>query len=465
MGSDLESSKEEKEQEIKAEQNKQIQGFVIDYIKDLFQIRAGTDQQGTIDYIKEAAEFKGISVWTLIFAIFIASIGLNTNSTAVIIGAMLISPLMGPIMGVGLSLAIFDFELLKKSARNFLVMTVISISTSSFYFTISPLTEADSELLARTYPTVYDVLIALFGGLTGIVASSRKNRISNAIPGVAIATALMPPLCTAGFGIANGIPKYFAGALYLYLINSVFICVSTWLIVNYLRFRSVEYVNQNTRKRIHRYIYIISFIIIVPSVYLGYDVISQSNYRKNAKLFIQGNFSLEKTRILTTDIIRTPRRKAIEVTLIGEPLSVELISHIKSKLPQYNLEGTELIIIQNDDNGRSKSDSIANKNEILNNLQSKDDKISFLESELNNLQDREKIIQNVAKEVNILFPEIESISFGDLLVQNTNDFSSSKKPGILVKWKKKISKIQEKRLELYLKARLRLDDLELYSDN
>ncbi|WCL49148.1 DUF389 domain-containing protein [Leptospira sp. GIMC2001] len=445
-------------------QKKEIQILVFDYIRDLFQIKLGTDQKGTIEYITSAAEFKGISVWTLIFAIFIASIGLNTNSTAVIIGAMLISPLMGPIMGIGLSLGIYDFDLLKKSFRNFLVMTVISICTSTLYFFISPLTEADSELLARTYPTIYDVLIALFGGLTGIVASSRKNRMSNAIPGVAIATALMPPLCTAGFGIANGNPKYFAGALYLYIINSVFICVSTWFIVSYLGFRSVEYVNQETKKRIQKYIYIISFTIIIPSIYMAYDVISQSNFRKNANQFIQSNFNLPKTKILTTNIVRNPRNKSIDVTLIGEPISEELIGHIKSKLSQYGLEDVELNIIQNSDSEKLSKAMNVNRNEVLDNLKTKDEKIRYLEAELSNMKDTEKMIPKVAKEINILFPEIESISFGDLLVQSTDNFSNQKSVSILIKWKNKVADIQIKRVELYLKSRLNLEDLTVHNE-
>ncbi|EMO25798.1 PF04087 domain protein [Leptospira interrogans serovar Bataviae str. HAI135] len=178
-------------------------GPLFEFINPLFHIRNDTDESGTIESIKRGVNFSGSALWTLIFAIFIASIGLNINSTAVIIGAMLISPLMGPIMGAGLALGIYDFELLKKSLRNLAVMTFLSLFTSALYFLISPLSDAQSELLARTSPTIYDVLIAFIGGATGIVAGSRKDKISNAIPGVAIATALMPPLCTAGYGLAN----------------------------------------------------------------------------------------------------------------------------------------------------------------------------------------------------------------------------------------------------------------------
>ena len=184
------------------------------------------DEQETIDSLKKGVEFRGTNLWVLIFAIFLASLGLNTNSTAVIIGAMLISPLMGPIMGFGLGLGIADFDLVKRSLRNYLTATLFSVVTATIYFLISPISEAQSELLARTSPTIYDVLIAFFGGLAGIVAGSTKSK-GNVIPGVAIATALMPPLCTAGFGLATGNLSYFLGAFYLYFINTVFISLST----------------------------------------------------------------------------------------------------------------------------------------------------------------------------------------------------------------------------------------------
>ena len=184
--------------------------------------------------ISKGVVFRGVNLWVLIFATMIASLGLNVNSAAVIIGAMLISPIMGPIMGIGLSLGINDFELLKKSLRNYALMFVVAIVTSTAYFLVSPLSSNSSELLARTVPTTYDVLIALFGGLAGIVAQTRQDRTSTVIPGVAIATALIPPLCTAGFGLATGQIRFFFGAFYLFFINSVFIALATYAMVRFL---------------------------------------------------------------------------------------------------------------------------------------------------------------------------------------------------------------------------------------
>jgi uncharacterized hydrophobic protein (TIGR00271 family) len=202
---------------------------IKNFISYRFNLHEDSEEQAeTVESIKKNVEFRGANLWTLIFAIFVACIGLNVNSTAVIIGAMLISPLMGPIMGIGLGIGTNDFELVKKGLRNLTIATIISIIASSLYFTLTPLHEAQSELLARTSPSLWDVFIAALGGLAGIVAATRKEK-SNVIPGVAIATALMPPLCTAGFGIATGNLYFFLGAIYLYFLNSVFMCVGTFL--------------------------------------------------------------------------------------------------------------------------------------------------------------------------------------------------------------------------------------------
>jgi len=203
----------------------------------LAKIRLPRDKENieiTTENIKNGAVLTGVNLWVLVGAVFIASLGLNTNSTAVVIGAMLISPLMGPIMGLGLGLGTNDFTLVNKSIRNFLIMFVLSVTASSLFFLISPVKEAGSELLGRTSPTVYDVLIAFFGGMAGIIAGASKLRNGNVIPGVAIATALMPPLCTMGYGISHLNWQYTAGAFYLFMINSVFIALATYFIVSLL---------------------------------------------------------------------------------------------------------------------------------------------------------------------------------------------------------------------------------------
>lgn len=226
-----------------------------EFFKDIFTLEEDkVNEEEVVESIIKGVEFRGTNLWILIFSILIASIGLNVNSTAVIIGAMLISPLMGPIMGVGLGIGINDFELIKKSLKNLFIAVVISIFVSTFYFYITPLKDAQSEILARTTPAIWDVFIAFFGGLAGIVAGSRKDK-SNVIPGVAIATALMPPLCTASYGIANLNLTYFAGAFYLFFINSVFISFATFLIVRVLKFKKKVFLNIQAEKKVKHSIF------------------------------------------------------------------------------------------------------------------------------------------------------------------------------------------------------------------
>ncbi|HPC26926.1 MAG TPA: DUF389 domain-containing protein, partial [Paludibacteraceae bacterium] len=202
-------------------------------IRNITNLHEDTNIETTLESIKKDVEFKGANVWILFFAVIVCSVGLNVNSTAVIIGAMLISPLMGPINGVGLAVGINDAELLRNALKNLLIMILVGLLASTLYFLITPLSDAQSELLARTRPTIFDVLIAFFGGLAGIVAASRKEGKITVIAGVAIATALMPPLCTAGFGLATGQMKYFGGAFYLLFLNSFFIALATLLMVRY----------------------------------------------------------------------------------------------------------------------------------------------------------------------------------------------------------------------------------------
>ena len=256
------------------------------FFRELFDLHEDKERESiTIEDISKGVEFKGTNLWVLIFAIFIASIGLNVNSTAVVIGAMLISPLMGPIMGIGLGAGINDFGLIKKAFRNLAIAVAISVLTSSLYFLITPLHEAQSELLARTYPTLWDVLIAFFGGLAGIVVGSRKEK-TNAIPGVAIATALMPPLCTAGYGLANLNWYYFFGAFYLFFINSVFISVATFLIVRFLGYPKKHFDDPSMELRVKRYITIFVLVTLIPSVYLAYHLVQRTLFEQNARNFI-----------------------------------------------------------------------------------------------------------------------------------------------------------------------------------
>lgn len=246
----------------------------------MFNLHEGEDdREKTLEIIKQNVNFNGANLWILACAIIVASVGLNVNSTAVIIGAMLISPLMGPIVGAGFALGIYDFGLLKKSLRNLAVSTIIGLVFSTLYFYVSPFKDVQSEILARTSPNIYDILIAFFGGIVGVIAVTRVEK-GNPIPGVAIATALMPPLCTAGFGIATGNWSFFLGAIYLYCINCVFIGIATFLIIKYLKYPPKEQVDSKQQKQVRNIITALILVMLLPSAYLAYSLYKEQELKK-----------------------------------------------------------------------------------------------------------------------------------------------------------------------------------------
>lgn len=293
--------------------------------------------------ISDGVDFHGATLWVLIFAIFIASLGLNVNSTAVIIGAMLISPLMGPIIGMGLAVGIADLKLFKRALTNYLITTVISVVTATIYFTISPITEAQSELLARTSPTLYDVLIALFGGAAGILAISTKSK-NNVIPGVAIATALMPPLCTAGYGFAMGNTSYFFGAFYLYFINTVFIAFTTCIGVRLLHFHRKKFVDREKMKRVNYYIISIVIITMLPASYMTWNIIKQSVTENNVEKFVRDELNNNGTYIVSYEY--DSKTKTLNVVAIGKPISVGAMAKAQKSMADYKLGDYTLKVIQ-----------------------------------------------------------------------------------------------------------------------
>lgn len=293
--------------------------------------------------ISDGVDFHGATLWVLIFAIFIASLGLNVNSTAVIIGAMLISPLMGPIIGMGLAVGTADLKLFKRALTNYLITTVISVVTATIYFTISPITEAQSELLARTSPTLYDVLIALFGGAVGILAISTKSK-NNVIPGVAIATALMPPLCTAGYGLAVSNTSYFFGAFYLYFINTVFIAFTTCIGVRLLHFHRKKFVDREKMKRVNYYIISIVIITMLPAGYMTWSIIKQSVTENNVEKFVRDELNNNGTYIISYEY--DSKTKTLNVVAIGKPISVGAIAKAQKSMADYKLGDYTLKVIQ-----------------------------------------------------------------------------------------------------------------------
>ncbi|WP_374172266.1 DUF389 domain-containing protein [Flavobacterium tructae] len=416
------------------------------------------NKKSVIENITGAVSFRGSNIWILACAIIIASVGLNVNSTAVIIGAMLISPLMGPIVGAGFGLGMYDFELLKKSMKNLLIATVVSLTTSAIYFYISPFKEAQSELLARTSPNIYDILIAFFGGLVGVIAVTRVEK-GNPIPGVAIATALMPPLCTAGYGLALGNYAYFFGALYLYTINCVFICIATFVIVKYLNYPVTKQLDLKQQKRVKYGITLLISLLIVPSIYFAYQLYIQKSYTSRTEIFIQKEF-LDKDYPIIYKKIKyntTPRR--IELAFLAKKFNDDEIVDLNKKLSNYDLPNTQLIIRQDTVNLRKDIMNQINNNQTV--VDQKDILINSLRNQLALYQFNTTQINNEAK---ILFPAVTSLKIGNYNIEEEPN-KSKIIPVVLFQSKKKMDSDTKQKMKLWLKERLAKDSIEVYQQN
>lgn len=424
-----------------------------EFFKELLDIRSNTDRETTIEHIVEDITFKGHTAWILVCSIFIASIGLNANSTPVVIGAMLISPLMGPILGIGMSVAINDLVTLKRSLINFGVMVAISIVTAFIFFYVFPLKAESSELLARTAPDIRDVLIAFFGGLALIIARTKKGTIASVIFGVAIATALMPPLCTAGFGLAIGNFSYFFGAMYLFVINTIFIALATYLILKLLRFPLVKYANQAQRTKTTRIIYVIALIALLPAMYTFYKVFQESIFHRDASMFV--NKVVSKTSLpadakfvkeLTKyNYLKNGDKSTIELVFMGDAKITESVKETwKNHMEEYSrLSNTELHIIQG---GRDDEDENRQLMDMYNYAKkesaSKDEIIAMLKE---GYAKQEKVIDNGLKYKDIFaksytsFSEIESLSCSKHYASKGIDQIDSSVV-VDVVWKKEVSK-------------------------
>lgn len=376
-----------------------------------------TDETAIVEQISDGVTFRGANLWVLIFAIFIACLGLNLNSTAVIIGAMLISPLMGPIIGMGLAVGRADLELLKRSLTNYGVSTVISVLTAALYFQLTPLTEAQSELLARTSPTLYDVLIALFGGAAGILALSTGGK-GNVIPGVAIATALMPPLCTAGYGLAMGEWSFFFGACYLFFINTVFIALATYLGVRLLQFKPKQFVDKARLAVVNRYIAVIVVVTMLPAVYMTTQIIRQSVFENHVKQFVKQELNQPGTRILSEQADR--ETKTLDVVALGAALPNEMIEAARQRLADYQLADYQLNVIQG-----AQSDSLLlarNNAGTQQSLSGQDqqhlvlqtERVAQLERETADYRRLDALAREIAGEVKAVCPKVESIGLSKI---------------------------------------------------
>lgn len=382
----------------------------IHKVTTYFDIESELDEFDLIhDSIVKGIVFKGTNLWILMFAIIVASVGLNMNSTAVIIGAMLISPLMGPINGMGYSIATYNFELFRQSIKNFSFAVIASLFASTTYFALSPISTAHSELLARTSPTIYDVLIALFGGAAGIVAITSKNK-GNVIPGVAIATALMPPLCTAGYGLATAQFEFFFGAMYLFTINTVFIGLSALVVSQVLKFPIRTVVEPAQRKKVNRWIWSVLVIVVLPSIYFGYQLVQKEKFSENAKNYIDNVSIYEGNYLLNSEVL--PEKKIVKLVYGGMNLTTDQKADISRKAISFGLDDTKIEVRQG-----LTFDNFDNRNlELVKIKKQLDDAVNELalrDHRIDSIQNRGLFGKTLLREINALYPQLTGCAYAE----------------------------------------------------
>ncbi len=422
------------------------------YIKDHFNLRPELDDFDRVhaSFLKETV-FKGTNLWILIFAIIIASVGLNMNSTAVIIGAMLISPLMGPINGIGYSLATYDFMLLRKAIKNFSFAVLTSIFASASYFFLTPISTAHSELLARTSPTIYDVIIAMFGGLAGIVAISSKQK-GNVIPGVAIATALMPPLCTAGYGLATFQLRFFFGAIYLFLINSVFIAWASMVVSQFLKFPIRAPIDASKKTRVNQLIWLVIWLTVIPSIYFGYGLVMKEQFNQRASNLIENVGAIGSNYLLKAKIDQ--EHQNVELAYGGAGLSPEEINTVLGIASALKIDSVQVKITQG-----FSFDTFLKKQE--NEKESHSREMALLRKQVVHLKTKNDSLTNAIRfekdiqlELQSVFPQVIAVSINKTNYSGNDDAEPEKNIAI---WTEKGNSLEMKdklRIEKWLEFKL-----------
>jgi uncharacterized hydrophobic protein (TIGR00271 family) len=482
-------SEQEKAQEQIVEESKEAvvkdaKGLVNStkqFLTGIFGFKQDTDRDATIDAIKADIPFKGATAWILICSIFVASAGLNYNSTAVVIGAMLISPLMGPILGIGMSIAINDIDTLKKSLINFAVMVVLSVLTAFLFFKFFPFKEDSSELLARTRPDIRDVLIAFFGGLALIIARTKKGTIASVIFGVAIATALMPPLCTVGYGLAKGAEAgvtegstgftYALGAIYLFTINTIFIALATFIVLKLLRFPMQKYVNSKKRRNIARFATLVAIVVMIPATWTFIKVLRESGYQKDYKSFIKKNITKNDELWLRKSDLNM-KDKILELDFFGE-LDDDIKNALENNLsdksvypniynfkPEFNGNNQRSyeIIIDQLDNAYQR---LEEKDSLIANLNSQIDTLKIRIEKTTNTLDSDDFVL-LAKDAKIQFSDLQYFGYAKML--ESSDFKKADTISIArVKWNTTLSdsimSLREQELNEWLKNELKIKDV------
>lgn len=438
------------------------------YLSATFNLNDHIDTEKASQFIHNNVDFKGPNTYILAFAIIIASVGLNINSIAIIIGAMLISPLMGPIFGIGYGLGTNDTGFLKKSFKNFLVMVIISIMVSCIYFLVSPLElENPTELLARTNPTIYDVLIAVFGGFAGIIEISRKEK-GTVISGVAIATALMPPLCTAGFGLATASLKYFLGAMYLFSINSIFLALATFLTVKYLKFPLATFSDPVKAKRVSRWIGAIVVIIIIPSVYSAVIMVRENNFNHVAKDFIAQNKELTNSYIYDYSIDPHSKPPKLELFIAGEALGDTELDNIYRSAHDFGLTDDQIIISQNaatssgEMTDRVAIQSIYDRSDQE--IEKREKIIEELQTELNSFKSKELPIERLVEELRAQYPTLTDVSLTRGYSMDTDSLGKKEEIIIILSAEKPLTKDNMDKLRKWLSVRLDFENIRLLQE-
>lgn len=438
-------------------------------MRGLFLIEDVLDEKMVIDGIRSASEFRGAKLWILILAVYVASLGLNINSAAVIIGAMLISPLMGPIIGIGVALAILDTQLLRRSVRNLLTAALFSVLTATVYFLISPYSVAQSELLARTSPTIYDVLIAFCGGLAGIIAlSCNSQRWGNVIPGVAIATALMPPLCTTGFGIATGNWQYIIGALYLFVINATFITLATYFGAHFIiKFQQVNDADPKRHQSTRRWITLLVVLIIVPSVILTIGMIRKTYYEQQINLFVKQELSWNNAQVV--DYQADYDKRTLNVVIIGDEIDSLQITNAENRLALYSLDGVTLRVIQSNpgmDEKEVLSIFEANQAEIEKSearMQQQQARINELKEKLHGYEKTSQIGPQLFNEMKQIWPDVENVSVakGSFVSMEDSTMASVEKMIVVVQMSGSLKRGEEIKLRSWVSTHMQ-QECQLY---
>lgn len=444
-----------------------ISAFFVNYFSLSGQLVSQAEAEQNI---REGVSFRGTNILILILAIFIASLGLNTNSTAVIIGAMLISPLMGPIIGIGLAIGVHDFDLLKRCLRNIIMAAGFSVIASTIYFLISPVNESHSELLARTSPTIYDVLIGFVGGGAGIIALGSTNK-GNVIPGVAIATALMPPLCTAGYGIATWQLNYFFGATYLFIINSIYIAFATFIGVKLMKYKGITQTDDQRARRVRRIVYTLAILTMLPSIYLTYNMLNENKFVMNANRFVTNECRFDGTQVVSQKASIDHGQKMLTLTLIGKRLPADSLQlALTDKLQYYGLQGTHLTIYQGAEDNKTPTVDAMTTSGVSDIYRIAQNTITRQQSEIDSLR---TIIRDdktnlnaalaVTPELKIIFPNIKRVGISTTVFSSVVDDTVRVDTAsvAMVTVGRNFSHEERRKFQEYIATRLGLDNVEV----